>query len=347
MIDIKPRPDFGRFLDTLTLREAYRRPPMFDFGIAPVHKAAVVGHEVKTPQDEVDFWRLAGYDYVQFVAHIGSAELQAVTKHSKGGSAHYEDAVISSLDQFRSRQWSWQAAAGGDLSCLAPRLERAAQIAKAMPAEMKIIVHVADIFTYAWQMIGFTNFAIMTMEQPELIHEVMASLADAQINSMRAAIDAIGDNVGAIFYSDDIAYTEGLMMSPAFYEKELFPCIRRIADLGTKRNLPLIYHTDGKLYEVFDQLAAAGVRGIQPLEPKSMDPLEIKRRWPGKFCLMGNIDLDLLGRGEVAQVRAHVRDRVDKLNVGGGYMPGVSNTVPFYVKFENYKCMIETVYSYE
>ena len=118
------------------------------------------------------------------------------------------------------------------------------------------------------------------------------------------------------------------------------------AQLGATVGAPLIYHTDGRLYEVFDQLAQIGVRGIQPLEPQSMDPLEIKRRWPGRFCLMGNIDLDLMSRGTPSEVEAHVRDRIDTLNVGGGYMPGVSNTVPYYVKFENYMRMIQTVYSY-
>ena len=61
---------------------------------------------------------------------------------------------------------------------------------------------------------------------------------------------------------------------------------------------------------------------------------------------MGNIDLDLMARGSQAAVTAHVRDRIDTLNVRGGYMPGVSNTVPPYVRFENYVRMIETVHGY-
>ncbi len=97
---------------------------------------------------------------------------------------------------------------------------------------------------------------------------------------------------------------------------------------------------------MLDTLAEIGVQGIHPLEPKSMDPLEIKTRWPGSFCLLGNIDLDLMARGTPEQVRSHVLQRLDRLNPGGGFLPGVSNTVPEYVKFENYRCMIETVYSY-
>lgn len=224
--------------------------------------------------------------------------------------------------------------------------ERLTNIARVLPPEMRIVLHNADVFTCAWELIGFTNFCLLTVEQPDLIREVMSSLARAQLNVTRRAVELAGPAVGALFYSDDIAYTEGLLMSPTFLAEHLFPVIAEFAALGRAHAAPLIYHTDGRLYQVFDQLAASGVKAIQPLEPKAMDPLEIQRRWPGKFCLLGNIDLDLLARGTPDAVTAHVRDRVDTLNRRGGYMPGVSNTVPYYVNFDNYVRMIETVYSY-
>ena len=139
---------------------------------------------------------------------------------------------------------------------------------------------------------------------------------------------------------------EGLVASRKVSLDTLFDHIAEFAKMGQAVGAPLIYHTDGRLYEVFDDFARIGVRGVQPLEPKSMDPLEIKRRWPGKFCLMGNIDLDTMGRGTRDEVEAHVRERVETVGAGGGYMPGVSNTVPYYVKIENYRRMIETVHSY-
>jgi uroporphyrinogen-III decarboxylase len=77
-----------------------------------------------------------------------------------------------------------------------------------------------------------------------------------------------------------------------------------------------------------------------------MDPLSIKQRWPGKFCLIGNIDLDLMSRGTAEQVERQVREKIGRLNEGGGYMVGVSNTVPAYVRYENWARMIETTYSF-
>jgi uroporphyrinogen decarboxylase len=226
------------------------------------------------------------------------------------------------------------------------RLEWLAELVKVLPSGMKILLHTADVFTLAWEMLGFDEFCLKSLEEPDYIRDVMDSLAAAQLTATKAAIDVAGEAIGAIFYSDDIAYTEGLLLSPRFYGEFLFPTMRAFAQLGQRVGAPLIYHSDGRLYDVLDDLSATGVRGIQPLEPKSMDPLEIQRRWPGRFCLIGNIDLDLMSRGSEADVERHVRDRIDRLNTHGGYMPGVSNTVPYYVKFENYQRMIQTVYSY-
>lgn len=46
-----------------------------------------------------------------------------------------------------------------------------------------------------------------------------------------------------------------------------------------------------------------------------------------------------MARGTAAEVAAQVRERVARLNAAGGYMPGVSNTVPSYVRAENYARM--------
>ncbi len=345
---IDARPDFDRFLDTLLLRRGWRRPPLFDFHIHPDHKAKMLGRAVATAADDVAFFVMAGYDYVQHTINFPCVELkQAVAAEQQGAASHGSSyRLIRDLAQFQSQRWSWQPVAEGDLSQVQPRLDHLQRLAEVLPPEMKIMLHTNDVFTYTWEMVGFSELCIASYEQPEMIAAVMSSMAAANRTIAEAAVRCVGDRIGVMMYSDDIAYTEGLMFGPDFYRQYLFSHLKELADLAVTIGAPFIYHSDGRLYDVFDDLAAAGVRAIQPLEPKSMDPLEIQQRWPGKFCLLGNIDLDLLARGEPDAVEREVRDKIDRLNVHGGYMPGVSNTVPYYVRYENYVRMIETVFSY-
>lgn len=347
---IDAQPNFPRFLDTLLLRRSYQRPPLFDFLIAPEHKRQMLGRPVESAADEIAFMSGAGYDYAHvsiYMPHDERNEAVQREKNQQHSQSHgTSQAVITSLEQFRGRSWSWFATAEGDMTDQQPRLDRLAEMADALPDGMKVLLHTADVFTFAWEMIGFSEFCLAVYEEPELIDQVMGTLGEAMLQSMRAAVDRVGDAIGAVIYSDDIAYTEGLMLGPDFFRERLFPLIKQLNQIIAKVHAPLIYHSDGRLYQVFDDLAEIGVRAIQPLEPKSMDPLEIKQRWPGRFCLLGNIDLDLMARGSADQVERHVREKLDRLNATGGYMPGVSNTVPPYVDHANYLRMIETVYSY-
>jgi uroporphyrinogen decarboxylase len=338
---IAPDPDFARFLDVLLLKRPVQRPPLFDFHIAREHKERLLERPIESARDEIDFYRLAGYDFVQATVHVAPTELAAEHAHSGSATAGYHG-LIQSLSQFQSRRWSWQDAAEGNLSGCRDQFEIVERLAEAMPDQMRLMLHGADVFTLAWMLMGFESFCLATVDQPELVAALMESLADAQINALAEAMRIGGARIGIVLYSDDIAYTEGLMLAPSFFREYLLPVLERVAAFGP----PLVYHSDGRLYDVFDDLANVGIRGIQPLEAKSMDPLEIKRCWSGKFCLIGNIDLDLMCRGTAAEVERQVRDKIDRLNVGGGYMVGVSNTVPDYVNFDNYVRMIETVYSY-
>ncbi|QDU71434.1 uroporphyrinogen decarboxylase family protein [Mucisphaera calidilacus] len=347
--DINHEPDFNRFLDTLLLRKAWTRPPQFDFHIDITHRSEILGRPCVSPADEVEVFRLCGYDYVQAKLYPPMTELyehQDRQRLAAGADTHSGAGVMPDYDTYKARRWSWHDMAEGKLDAISDTLDFIEQMAEATPPNTKLLVHIADIFTFSWEMIGFDAFCFASIEQPEWIEDVMGSLAAAIENAFQAILERVGDRAGAVLYSDDIAYTEGLMLSPDFFRENLFPHIARLINRAKARNLPLIYHSDGKLYDVFDDLAAIGVKGIQPLEPKSMDPLEIQKGWPGRFCLLGNIDLDLMARGTPDQVEAAVRNRIDTLNTHGGYIPGISNTVPDYVRIENYCRMIETIKSY-
>lgn len=343
------RPDFDRFEDALLLRRVVKGPPGFDFIIDPIHLSKALGSDVNVSgAAKAEAYRLLGYDYVQCSMYCPMDELRAATntQRTEGSAASHSSStkVMPSRDFYQSRSWSWHPVAAGDLSACAAQLRLLEEAVAGLPAGMKVLLHTADIFTFAWEMIGFENFCLASLEEPQWLDEVMDSIQSAQFNLMREAMRIAGQHAGAVIYSDDIAYTEGLMLSPDFFRQALFPRIGKLVDLCG--DLPMIYHSDGRLYQVFDDLAQLGVRAIQPLEPKSMEPLEIQKRWPSQFCLLGNIDLDLMSRGTPEQVETLVRQKIETLGANGGYMPGISNTVPYYVNYDNYMRMIETNYSY-
>jgi uroporphyrinogen decarboxylase len=92
-----------------------------------------------------------------------------------------------------------------------------------------------------------------------------------------------------------------------------------------------------------DKIIDCGVSAIHPIEPKAMNIADVKQRYGNKLCLIGNIDVDLLARGSVDEIINNVKRNIEQVGLDGGHCVGSGNSIPEYVKLENYIAMIETV----
>lgn len=182
------------------------------------------------------------------------------------------------------------------------------------------------------------------VENPDLVEAIFNKIGEIIYSAFKGVMSC--PNLGALWFTDDIAYTEGLMVSPKVLRKYLFPWIKKIGDLAKENNLPYIYHTDGRLWEVLDDLIDCGINAIHPMEPKAWNAVEVKKKYGNKLCLIGNIDLDRICRGTTVEIEEMVKERIKNLAKGGGYCLGSSNTIPNYVSIENYKAMLEASFKY-
>ncbi len=56
--------DFRRVRGAMLRQGEGDRVPLFEISIHQAIKAQILGRPVRAPQDEVEFWRTAGYDFV-------------------------------------------------------------------------------------------------------------------------------------------------------------------------------------------------------------------------------------------------------------------------------------------
>ena len=114
--------------------------------------------------------------------------------------------------------------------------------------------------------------------------------------------------VGAICMPDDLGYTTGLLVTPKILREFVFPWNQRIGQLVRAKGLPYIYHSDGRIYDVMDDLLQCGFHALHPCERSSTDINLLKRKYGGRLCLCGNIDLDsTLTLGTPADVDQEVK----------------------------------------
>ncbi len=218
------------------------------------------------------------------------------------------------------------------------------EAAEALPPGMGLVSGVGGIFTRTWMLMGLELFCAALEERPGFVAEVFQRVGKIQTDVLRRV--ARMPRVAAIWYGDDLAYTESTLVAPEVYRRYLFPWMEELVSISHAAGLPFAFHSDGRLWEVIPDLVSLGVNGLHPIEPKAMDINEVKARFGRRLALIGNIDMDLLARGTPDQVREVVRQRIRDLAPGGGYAVGANPGVTDYVRPENYDAMREAVFEF-
>jgi len=339
--------DFNRILKTFRCEKA-DCVPVAELGMDTPIKEKILGRPIKNVKDDVEFWHKAGYDYVY---QRPNYEYPGLPASVAAGTPISRDAKIkdgeaaSALDSWQKintekdiENFPWPDPETIDYS----NLEEAADC---LPEGMGIISGVGGIFTRVWMLLGFNNFCIKLHENPDFIKKMFEKIGDIQCRVLRKVVKM--KKVGAFWYGDDLAYTEGLMVSPDTYRQYLLPWLEKLFNIAREARMPVAMHTDGDVHLLIDDLIGIGLNALHPIEPKAMDINELKKKYQGRLCLIGNIDMaGCLGRGTPDEVRKEVRERIKNLAPGGGYAVGSSNSVAYYIPIENYKAMLQAVSDY-
>lgn len=334
------RPDKRQLLAVLR-REPARFVPNAELGVHPKIKERFLGRPLLGVADEIDFWYRAGYDYVKLQPVVdfnpGKAGADRNLTYNPDGTvfrkwASESSGVISSRIDLNRYVFP----ALPDISY--HRLDQAVPL---LPEGLGVIGQYGDIFTMTWEMMGFEAFSMASFEDPGLVGELNERLGRIVVDMFRRMAEHPG--VDALWYSDDVAYASGLMVSPALLRKYFFPWLKEIGDLARRAGKPLIFHSDGVLFDVMEELIACGIDALHPIEPKAMDLSEVKRRYGNRLCLIGHVDVDMLARGSQEEVREQVRRNIAAAWTGTGYCAGSGNSIPEYVDFENYIAMLDEV----
>jgi len=352
-------PDFDNFRRAVLCQGEPKRVPQFDGTVDADIKSEFLGRPILGLEDEVDFQMGAGYDYVPLTLGFR----QTIRGETRGimGARELETAVLKphaaqykpAADVTQTRLWAEQGAGlivddasfdafewpDPDTAYSYDTLERLGSL---LPDGAMAIVNVGYIFSAPWMLMGLEHFCMALAAGDALVHRVIERVARTQQRVVENVLQF--DCVGAIRMPDDLAYTESTIIAPRFYREYIFPWHKRIGKMVHAKRLLYMFHSDGRLYEVIDDLIDCGFHALHPCEPASMDIVELKRRYNGRLCLCGNINLDsTMTLGTPEDVEEEVKLRIRTVGPGGGYCCGTSNSVPEYVPFENYMAMIRTI----
>ena len=174
---------------------------------------------------------------------------------------------------------------------------------------------------------------------------IRAGLVDAATPWVNLAVEKINElGFDFLIVPEDLAWKQGPLFSPQTIRDLFLPRMKKVAD---KIKIPWIYHSDGNLLPILDDLLTLGMNGLANVEPNAMDIVELKKRYGHRICLMGNIDLHYtLTQGTPEETEAEVKKRLQELSPGGGYILASSNGLTSYCKPENVLAMSRALLQY-
>jgi hypothetical protein len=173
---------------------------------------------------------------------------------------------------------------------------------------------------------GLELFSYGYAENPELVSEWLEALNWNEIQRVHETADAELSPV-ALVYADQADKNQTLF-SPAFLRREFFPRLRKLVEAWHSHGIKVIFHSDGNLWRVLDDFKAAGIDGLNPLEPLShMYAGDVRKSYPD-WILMGGIDSSaLLAFASEEEVRQAVRQTIDDAGSRGGLWLGSSSEI--------------------
>lgn len=175
---------------------------------------------------------------------------------------------------------------------------------------------------------GIEHFCLSLYTDPDLVKQLL----DLYFGWMEVVAERICQlDFDAFCMADDFAMNTGMMISPQSFEELVIPYYRRIAK---KIDIPWVFHSDGNIQKAIDMLLDVGVSGIHPVEDGAMDIRGIKETYGKKLCILGNVNMDLLGSGTPEEVERVVRNLIRDVAPGGGYIMTSGNSLADYLKPE-------------
>lgn len=349
-LNIKPKPDFERLKKVLFRRGEPDRVPFYELFFDKPMKDHIMGKPCsfhlllpianleQMILNDIEMWHRLGFDYASFMPFILFGDnFQVAEDHAplKGPLRFWlkesKGAGIAARVDFEKHRWPDPNMVNLDIVDWA---------IKQLPDGMGAMSQLPGIVETTTWLMGYENFGIASIEDPELIKMVFDKVGSTLMRLTERILEIPG--IFAINHGDDMGHKGGTLISPKTMRELGFGWHKKIAEACHAKGIAYILHSCGQVDSIMpDFIDFIGIDAKHSFED-IIEPVEsIKRKWGNRIAVLGGIDVDLLSRGTTQDVRNRTREVLKKCAPGGGYCLGSGNSVTNYIKPENYLAMLD------
>ncbi len=262
---------------------------------------------------------------------------------SQPGGGSYTEVLQPPLAEATTRdldQYAWP-----DLT-KHPSMARVGPFVKQYGSEFFIQGYGASIFEGAFNLIGYERFLRDLVADRPFIDHLLDIITEIQA---AAIAKEASYGVDTVYFMDDPSGQRGMLLSPSLWREVFKPRYAYMIQRAREVNSDVIVsnHNCGDLRAIIPDWLDLGLQMLNPVQPRAMDPAQLKRLYGDRLCFVGAVDeQQVLPFGSPEDVVAEVRRRLEQLAPGGGYIIGPSHAIQADTPVENVLALSEAAQRY-
>ena len=207
------------------------------------------------------------------------------------------------------------------------------------------------IFEAAMQMRGASQFLLDLIENPKLAEAILDRITNAHIVAFDRFAETIGQYIDVIQVLDDMGTQTSPWLSPDMYRRIVKPYHAKFfRHIKQNSNIYIMLHTDGAVYPLIPDFIEMGIDILNPVQytATGMDLKTLKHDFGNDITFWGGgIDTQhALGFNTPAEIEDEVKQNIDILAPGGGFVFATVHNILEGVPVENIITVFRTAMEY-
>ena len=170
----------------------------------------------------------------------------------------------------------------------------------------------------------------------------MERIGAVHLHNLKTVLEEAGDLIDIVYFYDDIASQNNLLISPAMYNEFIRPYHTKVIELAANYNIPVMMHCCGAVYPMIETFIDMGLAILNPIQPsaKDMNPEKLRDDFGERIVFHGGIDVQqFLPVASPEEVTEKVEYTCQTLGDNGGYIMSGSHHIQADTSLENVLAM--------
>jgi uroporphyrinogen decarboxylase len=209
-------------------------------------------------------------------------------------------------------------------------------------AAYSIRFRVGSVFETAWSLYNFEKFLTDLAMDPDRPMYVMERIAEVHLANLQTALETAGDLIDIVYFYDDLASQDSLLISPDMYDRFIRPFHEKIIGLAKRFGKNAMMHSCGAVFPLIPRFIDMGLNILNPVQPTARDmaPESLAREFGGRIAFHGGIDVQgFLPGATPSEVKSKVKETCGILGENGGFILSGSHHIQADTPIENVMAM--------